>query len=246
MSKILAYVSCHYGKDYLGYAIRSIYPFVDKILILYTPKPSYGHHTELVNPDNEKDIRLAAFKFGDPDHKIKWMEGQYGNEGQHRHVATEYAQNMGYDTVMALDYDEIWDHESIRSAIQYVINSDKKIFRVPMIHFWRSFNYVCRDLAQPVRFTKLSGEGDAYVPLETPVYHFGYAIPTDLLAYKSSIHGHKDEWRENWFNEVWLADRRTDVHPTCEQDFWTPEDFDKRKLPKFMRKHPFYNLEVIR
>lgn len=83
------------------------------------------------------------------------------------------------------------------------------------------------------------------MPLSVPVYHFGYAIPDKLMRYKWLIHGHKDELRPGWFEAVWQADRRTDVHPTCELDFWTPEPFSKTKLPSYMSKHPFWDKEKI-
>jgi len=241
MSKVLCYISCHYGKDYIGYAIKSVYPYVDRIVIFYTPKPSFGHGTDAVCPENSSDIRRAASAFGDPRHKIFWIEGQYGNEGHHRRVAEEYAENMGFDTLFALDYDEVWQDDALHFAINFVAATPKRIFRVPMIHFWRSFSWACKDLAQPVRFTKLNEpEGESYIPLGTPVYHFGYAITDKMMRYKWQIHGHKNELRDRWFEDVWDVDRRTDVHPTCEQDFWTPERFSKTKLPIFMRKHPFY------
>ena len=239
---LMAYIALHYGKDYVGYAIKSVYDQVDKIVIFYTQTPSYGHREDVRCPETEEELRKVIYDC-DPDNKIVWMKGWYGNEGQHRNSAEQFAESMGYDIVMALDYDEIWDKEELIKAIEFVKNSPYKTYRVPMMHFWRSFNWVCKDLLQPMRFTKFSGEGEGYIPVE-PVYHFGYAITDEMMKYKWTCHGHKSELREDWFNEKWNKNAKIDVHPT-NLDFWNVEKFDKKELPKFMREHPFYNKEII-
>ena len=211
-------------------------------MIFYTQTPSYGHREEGVTcPETEAELQKA---YNDPQGKIIWKKGWYGNESQHRNTAEEFAQAMGYDILFALDYDEIWIGEELKKAIEYVSTSPIRVFRVPMIHFWRSFSKVCRDLCQPVRFTKFSGEGEGYCPLDKPVFHFGYAIPDKMLKYKWTCHGHKDELRKDWIGEKWETNAQEDVHPT-NLNFWNAEDFDKQELPEFMRDHPFYDKEVI-
>lgn len=242
--KIACYYPIHYGKEYLGYSIKSIYDSVDKIVIFYTQTPSYGHRTEMLCPDSESELQQAAFQFGDPQNKIHWMKGWYNNEGQHRDAAVNWIKQMGYDIAMTSDYDEVWDGESLKEAIEYVKNASAKVFRVPMIHFWKDFDHVCKDLAQPVRFTKFSGEGEDYVPMKKPVYHFGYAISDGLMAYKWAIHGHLGELRPGWLDWGWLDKKRIkDVHPTNE-NFWNVEKFDKKLLPDFLRQHPYWGRSI--
>ena len=61
---IIAYYPIHYGSDYLGYSIKSIYDRVDQIHILYAKKPSHGHGTDLNNPDTFDKLKEASLQFG--------------------------------------------------------------------------------------------------------------------------------------------------------------------------------------
>lgn len=239
--KVMAYYPIHYGAEYIAYSIRSIYDHVDKIYIFYSQFPSFGVKEEgAVCPESEKDIQDAIDSVPDPDNKILYKKGWYLTEGQHRGKAEFFAEQDGYDVILACDYDEVWDGETLKKAIDYVWHGDKKVYRVPMVHLWRSFDYVCRDLAQPSRLVVPGREGEGYVPMDKPVYHFGYAISDKMMHYKWTCHGHKAELRPEWFEEVWEQNRRTDVHPTCAEGFWTPEPFDKTELPEVMRTHQYY------
>lgn len=239
--KTCALYIVHYGVEYLGYSIKSVYDSVDKIFIFYTQHPSHGRKVSFPCPETEGQIKEAAYQFGDPDDKIMWKKGWWSTEGQQRSAGEEMCQAMGYNVVVVSDYDEVWDKQALNQAIQYVKDNPFKRYRVPMIHFWKDFNTVCKDLAQPVRFVKFSGDGEGYVPLERPVWHFGYAISDEIMKYKWEIHGHFDELRPDWFEKVWLGGRMTDVHPTNLEDFWTPEHYFKEQLPEFMQLHPRYD-----
>jgi hypothetical protein len=234
--KVMAAYVVHYGAEYLEYSIQSLQDYVDDIHIFYVPVPSFGHRTTVSCPESSKDIQDIAFKYP----KVKWRAGWFNNEADHRRAYESFAEKMGYDLVVVSDYDEIWDGESLEKAIKYCETSGKQRFRVPMVHMWQDFDAVCKDLAQPVRFYKPIGNGEDYVPMKKPVWHFGYAISDKLMAYKWEIHGHKAEMRENWYYDKWVAREIEDVHPTNE-NFWTAEKYDKRKLPKFMKDHPRYS-----
>ena len=103
--KTLAYIPLHYGKEYLEVTIKSIDPHVDKILILYTNTPSYGQDGRLKNPDTREELKNIAF---DSSSKIEWVEiPKTRQENKHRELAFNYAK--GYDLIMAVDADEVWD-----------------------------------------------------------------------------------------------------------------------------------------
>ena len=57
--KTLAYYPVHYGAEYLDASIRSISDQVDKIVILYTTHPSYGHGTSTPCPESESEAILS-------------------------------------------------------------------------------------------------------------------------------------------------------------------------------------------
>jgi hypothetical protein len=235
--KTVACYALHYGKEYLEYSIRSIYDYVDTIAVFYTNQPSYGHRGELTCPEAEGDI-WEITKENDPDSKIKFIRGFWPTEGDHRRAYERWAEDNGFECVLVVDYDEVWDGETLEQALQFVSQSPRQRFLVPMIHLWQGFDLVCRDLNQPQRFYKPLGTGTEYVPLKNPVWHFGYAISDKLMTYKWSIHGHQTELRPGWLQDKWLARATEDIHPTNTQGFWNAEPYDKEELPDFMRSHP--------
>lgn len=238
----IAYYPLHYGSDYLAHSIMSIYDFMDKIYILYTDTPSHGHGTTMPNPDSREKLKAAAFSH-DPAKKIIWHEGHWTHEGQQRDTIFSLAKDADY--VFAVDSDEIWYPETITDALKKAESSGVRTHCIRMLTLWRSFNWACKDEMQPVRVIcpKRAG-GVSY--LEGRVLHFGYARTVEEVRYKMSCHGHKGEWRSDWFDKYknWPASGNKDLHPTC-VNTWNAEPFDKTTLPAFMRSHPYYNLPVI-
>lgn len=233
----MAAIICHYGAEYLPYAIQSLYDAVDQIHLWYTRDPSFGRTSDRPCPETEVELYAAAKQY-DPDRKVVWHRGIYYTEGDHRRIYEKFAADMGFHIVVVCDTDEVWDTESLKKALPEVLASPRQRFRVPMVHLWQDFDAVCKDLAQPVRFYKPDGEGEGYVPLDKAVWHFGYAIDDDLMAYKwSGIHGHQDELREGWMENTWLARKTEDVHP-ANLNFWDAVPYDKHQLPAFMEGHP--------
>lgn len=260
----------HYGKDYLGYALRSIYDSVDQLHIFYTPTPSHGHNTNIPPIETKEELMQAAYIY-DPDNKIKWYD-MLGviNEGTQRDLALKTVEAAGAELVVVLDYDEIWPEKTLISrALKHAWNTGllyqngPRNYLVNMIHFWRSFNWVCYDEGWPVRIIDLRYQnGVNYVSKDlAQVFHFGYATTDRVMNYKWQIHGHKSELRPEWLKEIWPVwppvypnedgiiqypgDKSFCCHPTNRENFWEPEPFDKLQLPDFMHLHPFFGLEKI-
>lgn len=254
----------HYGKDYLGYALRSIYDSVDQLHIFYTPTPSHGHQTSISTIETKEELMQAAYVY-DPDNKIKWYD-MLGviNEGTQRDLALKTVKAAGAELVLVVDYDEIWDKTILESCLIYTSEHDYRRYMINMIHFWRSFNWACYDNGWPVRIIKPNSRLDwtEYIPAELgKVFHFGYATTDRVMNYKWQIHGHKNELRPEWLKDIWPVwppvypnedgiirypgDKSFCCHPTNRENFWEPEPFDKLQLPDFMHLHPFFGLEKI-
>ena len=243
---IIAYYALHYGSDYLGYSIKSVYDHVNKIHILYTSRPSHGHASNMVNPDTKEKLTTAANLFGDPKGKIIWHEGQWNNEGAQRNTITEIAKQDNADTKVVVDSDEIWDEDVLLKSIEDSNKGSARNNCIRMLTFWRSFSNVCHDEMMPTRVICCKRTNNTVSYLGNRVNHFGYARSVVDVAYKMSIHGHKGEWRNDWFDKYknWPKSGNIDLHPTC-NNVWNATPYDKTKLPVFMRSHPYYNLEVI-
>lgn len=245
---VLAYIPLHYGAEYLEASIKSVIPCVDKLLILYTASPSYGHYSSDSCPETQDQLKEIAFRAaGD---KIHWLEitGQVNNESEHRNAAREYAKIHGFDQVLAVDADEVWDTEVLQKTLKEAENlpNDRVAIR-NWTHFWRSFNWCCKDWFLPVRIYNLKAPFNKEEGVvEGCIYHFGYAQSPGITSYKLKIHGHKSELRDNWFEDIFLnwTPGINKVHPVS-LEIWDPEPFDKNTLPEILKQHPNFSKWMI-
>ncbi len=244
---IVAFTALHYGADYLAYAIRSVAPQVDKWVFAYSPHGSHGHRSHYKCPDSEDSLRaIAEAELGS---KLLWHRGEWQAEGHQRDVVYELAPDA--DLIVVVDFDEVWHEDSLAAAIEQGLAMNARNGRVPFRHFWRSFNWVCADLAQPVRIINpRHAGGNAEIDMPAPVEHFGYARTPEAIIYKIAVHGHLGEWRHDWLPNKFLpwsplTGPFEDLHPT-NVDFWTARPFDKKALPELMHEHPYWDMEIIK
>jgi len=220
--KVLAFVILHTGKPYLRAAIESIIDQVDHIIILYTPKPSQGFQADIPCPDSRDELLNEVFgqtfpeAMGTTDDghawiqgsggKIVWIEGSWPNETEHVNAIWPMAE--GYDWVVRFDADEIFPPGIVAEMILQaaIARSDAAdlqqnpptLFRIPFVHFWKSFSWACRDGSHPFRLfwnpvkadlmkeKTLDSKGERW-----EVLHFGYAQPTKYITYKMQVSGHR-------------------------------------------------------
>ena len=77
------------------------------------------------------------------------------------------------------------------------------------------------------------------------INHFGYAQNPETVRYKLLVHGHKNEIKDTWYNEVFMTNRQYDCHPVG-SDWWNPQTVDPLQyMPGWMAEHPNYAKEVI-
>lgn len=259
---IIAYTALHYGADYLGESIRSVIDHVDEYYVLYSAQGSHGHRTDRPCPDSKETLVDIAYRAAGA--KLRWYDGVWPYEGAQRETIHEIAPHA--DLILVLDADEVWGEGLPRKAIDAGLSGAARTWRVPIIHYWRSFyRAVLRDPAFPVRVINphVSG-GEATLdthwytidPKDTRlgdmwwtqlfINHFGYAQRSEIVEYKQHTHGHKGEWRkDDWFNTKFMANAQTDCHPVGSQ-YWNPEQVQPLlHMPVWMQRHPYYGLEVI-
>ncbi len=244
---IAAYTALLYGREYLAYAIRSVIDYVDYYVVLYSPRGSHGHTTDLACPESRKE--LYAIASAAAGRKLIFVDGTWIGEGLQRDSVFEVVPDA--DVILVLDYDELWQPGLPELAIAAATKTSKvRNWLLPMRHYWRSFyRCVLHDPAYPVRIIcpKIAGGTETLHTDGLAINHMGYAISPAMMNYKWQVHGHKAEQRRDvdWFHEVYLKNRQTDTHP-CGSIYWNPEDVDPwQYMPAFMREHPWANCEVI-
>lgn len=238
--KIISFTALHYGLDYLRDALLSVIDVVDEAWVLYTPIGSHGHRTDTPCPEHMADLYEAALDAaGD---KLRWYAGTWGYEGEQRDAIYQLAPDA--DVILTLDSDEVWPGGLAEAAIAELLASGARDGRMALIHFWRSFGRaMLNDAAAPIRIVNRNGEGET--TLSGKLLHFGYAQNSAVVEYKILTHGHKGEWRAEWWAERWVPNAQRDVHPTG-IDYWHPAAFDPTPLltPSLLT-HRYRNLEVI-
>lgn len=238
---IVGYTMLHYGKDYLAYALRSLAPYVDRHVVIYSEQPTFGSHTVLPCPDTRDELKTIALEV--MREKLVWVEGMPQN---YESVMTIFP---SAELVFEVDADEVWTPKLIAGAIRAKKNNTLTSgkWRVSMAHFWRSFNYLCCDASWPVRlYIPGNDETKTGRIWDDVIYHFGYARSLSDMQYKIETSAHRGEWRPGWWGNVFtrFPERLTDLHPVV-NDMWNAEPYDKTCLPDFMREHPYYTKEVI-
>lgn len=241
--RVIGYIPLYYGAEYLDACIKSMAPYVEKIIIVYTDKPSQGHATKIECPETEEQLKAIALSASD---KVEWHKGNFGFEAQHRDYILKHSE--GYDLVFTLDADEIVEPNDIEHALKLAYESDKRhIGFAGFINFWRSFNHACYDGFIPYRIVNLrNGGGTGQV--DCRVYHFSTAQSIETVRFKWNVSGHKDELRKGWIDNIYLGwtpeNNLQDLHPVA-LGLWNAVPFDKNTLPEVLKQHPNFNKELI-
>ena len=244
MTKVIAFTCLHYGKSYFAAAIQSVIDTVDEYYVIYTDEGSHGHKSGMVCPDKRSELMGIAHDVA--GRKLRWFDGKFATEGMHRDTIYHIAKDA--DIILTVDSDELFPDGIAAEAIALAKTSGVRDHRLPFVHFWRSFRRaVIHDPAYPVRIVNTQFQSGVVTLPVKPVAHMGYAIPVELCRYKLSTHGHHDQFRKdvNWLDEVYIANRQTDMH-VVGSEYWNAETVEPLDyLPSFMVDHPYFNLEVI-
>ncbi len=238
--RVVGFMALHYGLDYIQYAIESIIDFVDVLHIAYSPVGSHGATTPVPCPESERDLRALAHKAAAG--KLVWHYGTWPHEGAQRDMIYEWAPDA--DIIVVCDSDEVWATHQLIHGIRTVQETKARNYRVPMVHYWRSFRRCfTKDRSFPVRLInpRITSDDEWYLS-ETWGYinHFGYAIKPDLMRYKWLIHGHRAEYRQGWWENVYMNKTcQQDLHPVG-NDSWNYEIVEQLDyMPNGRKTHPF-------
>ena len=246
--KIVGFMPLHYGLEYLRETLLSVKDHVDEFVIIYSPQPSYSHSEGLPCPEKENDLRNAAESV--LGSKLIWFAKNFNSEGEHRRTIERVTK---WDMIFSVDADEIWEPGLVEPAIKNAWDNPCERVGVAgecWFHFWRSFNEYNEDGFYPIRFQKRKGKpfhASNGIIKSGCIYHMGYAQSPEITKYKISCHGHKDEWKPEWYEKTWLNYKPgdTNLHPTSNDVWKQTKPFDKNLLPDHLKNHKYFNLDKI-
>lgn len=243
--KVLAYCPILYGKEYLREAILSVLPVVDRIIFLYTSVGSYGHQISNPCPETEEELKTIALSFPGTE----WISGRYVHEGEHRSQIFKHLK--GEDLILGFDADEVYDTESLLAGLETAFTSGRRNHGVNgYINFFRNFHSECKDGFRPIRIINphiADSEFQRSNPSEVKIkiYHFGNCQSLKIMEYKWNVHGHKDELRTNWLEDIYLSGKVNDVHPVA-RGLWNVVPYNKEELPMMLKRHPNFNKDFVK
>lgn len=261
---VIAVYCVHYGRDYLEYSIRSIYDRVDAILISIGLE-SWAYKTRNpIDPDFYQWLKSIPSRFP----KIRLIEGVWNSDEDQRNDTISYTHDFDY--YFLLDFDEVYDKKSLDALYQMVEeNPNHCVFKIPFVHFWRSFGYVLQEETPSLvgrlfrisrrrfrfKYSCVSGYRKRLsidVPEDICIcYHFSYARIPSEIAYKLSTWTHSIDIIGDWYENVFLSwphePEMENLFPLQGQDnVWIKAElFDRNDLPDVMKDHPYYFIDII-
>lgn len=234
--KILGFSAITYVGSFWRESLLSIEPFIDKMYISYSRNPSHGHNTSLENPDTEYQIKKVAEEV--LGSKLIWESfNSFHSEQDHRN--TRYRHAAGYSLILISDPDEILDETWAQVALNYAYDHEERFYGTrQFIHFWKSFEWCFpTDGDFPIRIENLKRDNlliNSLCPLV--IFHTNMMQSENLLHFKFSCYGHKNEIKPNYMQEKFLSwspkkiDEITHLHPT-RNDIWIKPKPYKGYLP---------------
>jgi len=244
-AKVIGYCPLHYGKDYLRESLESVIDLCDKFVVLYTPSPSYSYGTTATCPESEEELKaIAEDVCGE---KLTWHSRNYHSEGDHRNEIFKFS--WGFDLLVVVDADEVFNTDELKKGLEIASKGVHRNYGIKgYINLWRSFDYACYDGFLPIRVINLNNQHPDMSSLDVTIWHFSTCQSKTIMDYKYLIHGHKEELRDNWLNDIYYAwdndNHFDDVHPVA-FGLWNPTEYDKQLMPKSLRNHPNFNKEIV-
>lgn len=222
----IATVACVYNEAYyLPRHLKHIPEWIDEQVVLLSSKPWYGE--ELPSDGSEKLAKKAGATV---------LEFPWASETDQRNAGQDYLNEC--DWIIVLDPDEFLEDASWDKLREYLETTDSDA-----VVCEGQYTYYKDGVADPpndypmliavrphVRFVDKRVVNTLFVSAPVWVHHMSWRRSDEEVWRKITHYAHAHDFdTKKWFEEVWLADKRENVHPV------TPETLAKiipAKLPK--------------
>jgi hypothetical protein len=256
---------------YLPYSLRSIYDYVENVVIFLSTRPWNGPDVEL---DRTEEILR---NFPDPDNKITLVVNDWRRiEAPDNDEENEFAEMVqlltfvkenipGATHYFYVDWDEVYHPEHILYLRRYLSRmNDDSFVRGTWRTYWRSFHWTVDPpdpsgplVAFPLKpricfkaFREVQSGSEHRLPKDKfLIHHFSYALPTWRVKQKVQHFSHCGGILDNWLEMKWkpweLNHGVTNLHPQYPSMFRRTVPVESDTLPEVMKDHPFFGRDVI-
>lgn len=244
-------------EEYLEYFLKSIYPHVDVIQVMYSEKPFTKYNnksrSEFKKIDSSLDILLS---FPDFKRKIYIQNGIWKDEESMRNAALQLLKEKDVQLCLIFDVDEFWPDGMLLHLIEYLIEN-LRINQVAWCHekiLFKQFDRLI-DFPQsklPIAF--IINENSEFINRRIPsgvkiklppiffYWHLGYVLPDQRMYEKIMTFSHADEVPEKWYKEKWInfSTKTTDLCRKGGPHWEKTVPNDPWELPSILYTHPYF------
>jgi hypothetical protein len=254
--RIAVQILCFNVDKFLPHVVANCHPHVDKVYLAWSPHSwSYGPKKRK-NPTDIYKYNLAA-KY----QKCEIVEGVWETEESMRNTCLERARAAGYDWMLIQDADEFFTDSGWSMAIKCLKEtpSEVNLIKTTWYEFWKHPTIVTTNrsggikgnnagFAQRItpdakfikgRCTNYSDHRQSMI-LDTPCYHYGWAISDDEMELKIQTWGHVNDFNlHQWFSIKWLrwSFETKNLNPI--------DPYSWKKAVFFPGEHPAFAQEIF-
>ena len=234
----------HYGLDFLGKSIDSLYLHVDKIFVFWSKQPWYKGCKNLP-PLNENVAEYCKKYESWGDNKVSVFEREYDlPDNQFKKMYDEVCQYYPVpDQVLMMEPDMVWDHNNLNQVWKL---RDKEI-SFSQIEFWKNEEWYIKRIddnnakrpgptlwnVPPKKTVKGTWETKNTHPT-IKCKNYGFCLSPEVMKYKHEVAVQSSKYyrdstpSKEWYEDKWLN--------------WTPETEDL----EISEKHKHYIKKAYR
>ena len=213
----------HYGLDFLGKSIESLYLHVDKIFVFWSKQPWYKGAMNL--PPLNENVKEFCKKYeGWGDNKVSVFEREYDLPNNQFKIM--YDEICSYyprpEQVLMMEPDMVWDHKNLNQV--WELKDDEISFN--QIEFWKNDKwYIKRDRPGPTLWNVppsktmkgcWASKNKTHPTIKC--FNYGFCLSPEVMKYKHEVAIQSSKYYKDsqpskvWYEKKWLN--------------WTPETED--------------------
>ena len=257
-----AMVLAYKQEEYISYALRSIAPFVDHVVVMYSEAPFAASRTaeRFGTPDR---TRAIVSELCEAYPNIEVVEGAWDSEPDERQAALCHLRRRDVDVCLIVDADEIYPDGIVQRVLDEVRTADHPgaVYYARYVTCYRRFDHVVEsDHRTPIAVHLDENTEFAERPRrptgprldlakEIFFWHMGYVLTDARMWEKIHTFSHAHEVLPDWYEEKWLRwtpNMKNLFRKTPASRWPHTVAIDPRSLPRMLHDHPYFPAGPVR